>query len=631
MRHLANPTRNFSPADKVGFYVADTDDVEYQDRRKYDWQMRIYAQMLKDSYEDYNIYFFTLTYSDRFLPKFEVTIPKSYDYVHKQTVDKVCTFDVFSRQDINRFITNLRQDLYRTFGITDMHYIICSEYGENTQRSHYHCMFAVPKSGFINGGETKTFVGPFTFHQLVNKHWSVVVSKTRVPGKRGEDAFKVVRSQLGFVLPKFFDGRFVNGRNQKPILVEKNNIVNASKYVSKYCTKDLSFYNKKDLKKAMDYLKKHDEKQYHELKKHVPFIKVSQHFGECLVDVVCADSMPNWASGISRHDNQIDDCVDGIITPLCPKRYCPLPSYILRKLFVKRELHHKEVFYPPLGLVDFREDIFTDREDWAVYHGKRKVFKYYFTESKTDLYKACLPRLFDKAVNAQYDRLIDFVRTKRGSQHFRDWYEKNWSLGELDFDSLDEGECHKLAVYKVAYQDRVNPAHYQKYMLDPTICERKYTIFQREETVTIEEYNPRDGRYYKRSVNELQEDVLDVYDDLMNTPIDDDVLIENAIYNHGDVTFPYFNGTEDGSYMVSHAMDMYQCLGDVVRTPTDEKSAPYESFSLLFNSFPCFRGYDDLLLCINSYYKDVNNEERLAKLSEEKEQKSIKDEFFGYC
>ena len=180
MRHLSNPTRNFSPADKVGFYVPDTDDVEYQDRRKYDWQMRIYAQMLKDSYEDYNIYFFTLTYSDRFLPKFEVSIPKSYDYVHKQTVDKVYTFDVFSREDINRFITNLRQDLYRTFGITDMHYIICCEYGENTQRSHYHCMFAVPKSGYINGGETKTFVGPFTFHQLVNKHWSVVVSKTRV-------------------------------------------------------------------------------------------------------------------------------------------------------------------------------------------------------------------------------------------------------------------------------------------------------------------------------------------------------------------------------------------------------------------------------------------------------------------
>ena len=114
------------------------------------WRIR-----LQNDLEHYNIKkgwkigFFTITYSQDNLP----LLP---DYLLNNPNDSV---PCFNRTHARSFIDSLRKWLWKHYNITNIRYLIASEYGENTRRPHYHgiiCWPATPYNFIDSKGKIKT-------------------------------------------------------------------------------------------------------------------------------------------------------------------------------------------------------------------------------------------------------------------------------------------------------------------------------------------------------------------------------------------------------------------------------------------------------------------------------------------
>ena len=162
---------------------------------------------LKDLYENGGVaIFLTFTYNELCLPKCaflsEVEVP------------------CFSRDNVLTFFNKLKVSVNRQYGKGMYKYFFCSEYGKFTQRPHYH--------------------GLFMLQQGVDSTW--FAEKCRALW------------QHGFMFPRYKDGRYIDNLGAVTS-VELRNLNAACKYVSKYITKDLDYY---ELPQIKDYIENRD-------------------------------------------------------------------------------------------------------------------------------------------------------------------------------------------------------------------------------------------------------------------------------------------------------------------------------------------------------------------------------------
>lgn len=221
--------------------------------------------------------FLTFTYNDDNLPIFA-------------PLNQPC----FRHDDVLKFLDRVNLYMQRTFGSYMYKYFICSEYGKNTQRPHYHGLFLL-KSG----------VDCYAFIEKCRLLWS----------------------EHGFMFPKYDGHMYVDndGNGVSPCL--KNGAASA-KYVSKYITKDMSFYN---IPSISAYLDKNNNAFG------IPFKKRKELIKRCLPK--------HWQSkgiGISQmeqinlfdKDSVVNALTNGVFEPLSGN-IVPLSSYIVNKLMFK--------------------------------------------------------------------------------------------------------------------------------------------------------------------------------------------------------------------------------------------------------------------------------------------------------
>lgn len=232
---------------------------------------------------------YTLTYSDDNLPKFSSTL-------YPEHTDIPC----FSHQHITGFVDNIRKYLMRHNHISnnDFKYMVACEYGtkdEGTKRPHYHLIFYF-----------RYEVDYRYLHDLVRQFWG---------------------DKYGYIFPDItgVDKKSNFYRTHYPprhkIVVNSANA--SAKYVSKYVTKDLEFFNQPKLKAFInDDLKKADPRTYeirfNEIKRFLPKHWQSRGFGLALLQEV--ELRKDYYLSGGKYIDLLDY-----------KKY-RIPSYILDKL-----------------------------------------------------------------------------------------------------------------------------------------------------------------------------------------------------------------------------------------------------------------------------------------------------------
>lgn len=198
---------------------------------KNSWVFRLRVELDKLCAKGWQIGFFTLTYSDEFLP----LIPECLFKTDYRPVP------CFSKDDISDFFTKLKKWLLRSFDCrkivdketkkviqdTRCRYMLCSEYGEHTQRPHYHGIICVPPN-----------VDMRSLHRKIKSLW---YHDTLFDVMKNKDGSPVVPNQKGYVYPFNFEGGYdSHGYRHKEFVC--SSVKAAALYAAKYCCKDLAWY-----------------------------------------------------------------------------------------------------------------------------------------------------------------------------------------------------------------------------------------------------------------------------------------------------------------------------------------------------------------------------------------------------
>lgn len=219
------------------------------------WVFRLRVELEKLCAKGWQIGFFTLTYSDEFLP----TIPEPLFKTDYRPIP------CFSKDDISDFFTKLKKWLLRQFDcrkVTDRvtkkvvqdtraRYMLCSEYGEHTQRPHYHGIICVPPNVDMRALHTK--IKQLWFHDSA---WNTL---------KDADGNYIQPNQKGYVFPFDFDGGFdSHGYRHKEFVC--SSVKAAALYAAKYCCKDLAWYESlldaEFHKKVAEYVNEFGDTEY---------------------------------------------------------------------------------------------------------------------------------------------------------------------------------------------------------------------------------------------------------------------------------------------------------------------------------------------------------------------------------
>lgn len=141
--------------------------VECVAKYQNDWKFRLYDEYKRWPYA----YFCTITYDNDNIPVVSVDLENRekerqfishflqehinefknrymynndnfYDYLFANCVDQSIDVPVCCKKDIQNYIKRIREQYFNDFGSRlNMKYFICSEYGPNTFRPHYHAIF----------------------------------------------------------------------------------------------------------------------------------------------------------------------------------------------------------------------------------------------------------------------------------------------------------------------------------------------------------------------------------------------------------------------------------------------------------------------------------------------------------
>lgn len=233
---MANQQIKVKSVSKLGLksaWVPQQDDENFRNVQRNAWAFRLSAEFQSRIKQGWSVGFFTLTYDDFHLPK----VPK----VCWKDQSKYVPLCAFSRSDVRDFLLKLRKHLKKVYQIEDFQYMICSELGPSTQRSHYHGVICWPEKPQFYHTE-RVFKG-----ELKVKEW------TSKPCPDTElHAFICRAWNKGFVRPRYASGGIdSHGKNHNPFKVS-GDFRFCCKYAGKYCVKDLYYYDY--LKPYADYL-----------------------------------------------------------------------------------------------------------------------------------------------------------------------------------------------------------------------------------------------------------------------------------------------------------------------------------------------------------------------------------------
>lgn len=551
---LVNKTHSYHFSQKTKFDVSQRGDFDFDMKLRSDWQFRIYAEMLYRKSMGYNCYFFTLTFNDEFLPKLE------YDYEYFDGTFKHYESSAFDSDAINYFTTTLRNELLRLHKVTDISYIICPEFGKKgTVRPHYHGLLCVPSR-----------VSDADLLDLVKKSWSVPTGKYNKDGSP-------IRKMRGWVLPDKPAAYRNNGKLQKPFKVDEKKLANTAIYVSKYCTKQVEFFNKpvfRYIKKKIqsEISKGNDElKQY--LSKRSPRIKVSLHFGECINDMYTFKNLW-WKPFFRVSEIKYDTLYYGVWTPLNRKRPTSFPFYNRRKLLfesIKESCvvtcvpHFTQSYFHLIGVKP-----------------PKPIYRYDVKLSAIG--KEYLPYEYSRRINdlsVFYRDVATFIYSTK----FVDWCKDNNFCYSYILDVYKRTDSLAFAVYDLCYKDRVSPLHLADFYSHPEKYQSNKII---DNAKIVGSHRVSNGFYF---------DVRHDYN-ISHSTLPPFVPL-------GLPTNTYFYGNESIDKMCRCACSFYLMRAENVSMPNSDLSAPYDIFNIHFNSFPCFRGFDELILSVKKYKRSL--------------------------
>lgn len=258
-KHKGAPIYSFVPCGKC---------EECRDSKRIQWTFRNRCELENARRKGWHIGFFTLTYSDEYLP----LIPR---HMFRDNYEPVCCF---RRSDVRNFIDNIRKRSNERWKVSNLRYLIACEYGEHTQRSHMHGIICFPPQ-----------ITPQQMWDLIHDSWTtekvVAVSRPdkryrRSPNPRMVVKNRVVRVPLGHIFPRYITGGVdSHGYEHKPFLVT-GDVAKASYYAAKYCCKDIGYANKLSSLHLVD----EPEIPFSRISDYAPFHIQSQSFGKCYLD-----------------------------------------------------------------------------------------------------------------------------------------------------------------------------------------------------------------------------------------------------------------------------------------------------------------------------------------------------------
>ena len=151
--------------------------------------------------------FLTFTYSDVFLPHSDFGLRGELQ-------------SCFNSDDTTKFLNKIKVYMNRTYGKGAYRYFVCSEYGKFTKRPHLHALFML-----------ESYVDYFAFCEKCRQYWT-----------------------YGFTFPRQCNGRYYDNNMHltTPLL---HNPQQCCKYVIKYITKDMFFYELPLIQRYIDFRK----------------------------------------------------------------------------------------------------------------------------------------------------------------------------------------------------------------------------------------------------------------------------------------------------------------------------------------------------------------------------------------
>lgn len=293
------PTKAFVPCGKC---------PECQEMSQHAWQFRLGTELEILRSKGWKIGFCTLTYDDAHLPYFPECL-----WTNPEEFRKV---PCFSYGDIKRFLKSVRNSLYRKFHVKKIRYMVCSEYGSNTQRPHYHAIFAWPP-----------VLDAVQMHSIVCDAW-----------------------RNGFIFPaRPYGGKDSHGYEHLAFEVVDNGY-NAAAYAAKYACKDL---------------------YYEKLVKDLPLDKKSKLFKHCK-----AFHSQSKSLGLSLLDGLGDDEKLDLLLKgksfVGKDKFVSIPLYIRNKILF--DIHY---VYTPDGrrLVRREANTFFDTHVEEIFEKKRQFYE----------------------------------------------------------------------------------------------------------------------------------------------------------------------------------------------------------------------------------------------------------------
>lgn len=267
--HIYNPVRTYNADQPLKIAVPCGKCADCARIKQNEWFFRSLIEFKHYREIGGACYFITLTYDNEHLPTF----------VTPDGIKQPC----FNRHHVRNFIKYLRIWLKRHgYMYKDIKFLICSEYGSNTQRPHYHGLLFMP------------FHVP-NFTQLMQTIW--------------QNGF-VICSREGWEIKT----------------------ISGIRYASKYVSKDFSFYNIPSMN-FLNYLSEEERKKF--LEEHKDFFPKhwqSVGFGEHFCDVI--NSQTDIPKYLSNNKVSLWSGSDGIF---------PIPRYYHLKIEKKINKQYSKI------------------------------------------------------------------------------------------------------------------------------------------------------------------------------------------------------------------------------------------------------------------------------------------------
>lgn len=320
-------------------------------REQLEWSFRLKTELLSLPQDEWYCVFFTQTYNEQHLPHFPRILLNSFGREKYVKETPMC----FSKDDIREFHTNLRYWLERECGAKGENrykWMTCAEYGENTQRCHYHTLLCIPK--FVNHEE---------LFKKVNELWN----------------------EKGFIFPKNINGGYdKHGYYHKPFVVDS--VEKAAGYCSKYISKDIAFeesIDRSDFCKCKIIKEKILDKRSNKFKEKEKKIRLSDytcfHLQSRSLGKTFCDSLSD--------DEKLDFIRNGY--HFVGDKFCNhVPKYMLNKFLF-------ENYYLKVGVLNPKRYVMT-RPTHFFYKNKVAIFRekvYNMTKKLEDFERNYLPHL----------------------------------------------------------------------------------------------------------------------------------------------------------------------------------------------------------------------------------------------